>query len=344
MNTEQLRNRIREYCDAENQSGVLRVTHRDQILCADAFGYADREKKTEFDEDSLFTFYSLSKPFCALGFLKLKDQGLVSLDDHPARYVPELEGIDPRVTFRHMLHHVSGLPDFGLLPGFKASHAPGTHDRYREHLKLLKNYPQNFAPGTDGLYTNINFSIPAFAIENITGMPYGEYMRQEVFVPLGMTTAFVEDTILPSSNRVTGYNLVEGVSVPVEKSCGWMLGGGDIVCRVVVVNKLNKAIKHRLLVSEQTWEEILTPSPLNKKGMGCTITAWHGKQRITHNGGHVGFRTLHVQLPEDDFDIIWLSNSGYGEARKFLAEAVYEAFYGSDCEKIEQVEMDKGYI
>jgi len=73
MNTEQLRNRIREYCDAENQSGVLRVTHRDQILCADAFGYADREKKTEFDEDSLFTFYSLSKPFCALRWMQMKD-------------------------------------------------------------------------------------------------------------------------------------------------------------------------------------------------------------------------------------------------------------------------------
>ena len=37
-------------------------------------------------------------------------------------------------------------------------------------------------------------------------------------------------------------------------------------------------------------------------------TDWHGKKRITHNGGHPGFRTLHIQLPEDDFDIIFLSN------------------------------------
>ena len=344
MDLSVLNRKIGEYRKKELQSGVLRVTHRDRILYEGAFGYADREKGTAFDENSLFAFYSLSKPFCALGFLKLAEQGLVKLDDHPAKYVPELAGIDSRVTFRHMLHHTSGLPDFLLMPDFKTEHAPGTHDRYRVQLKLLKDYPQKFVPGTEGLYANINFSIPAFAIETITGMPYAEYMKQEVFEPLGMTTAVVEDTELPIPNRVKGYKLVDDVPVPVPKSCDWMLGGGDIVGRVDDVYCLNKAIKHRLLVSEETWEEILSPSPLNKKGMGCTVTVWHGKRRITHNGGHVGFRTLHIQLPEDDFDIIWLSNSGYGESRKFIAEAVFEAFYGSDHEKSELVEMDKGYI
>ena len=78
--------------------------------------------------------------------------------------------------------------------------------------------------------------------------------------------------------------------------------------------------------------------------MGCTVTMWHGKRRITHNGGHRGFRTLHVQLPEDDFDIIWMSNSGYGEARKFIAEAVHGLFYGEGGGLNENVEMDQGYI
>ena len=89
----------------------------------------------------------------------------------------------------------------------------------------------------------------------------------------------------------------------------------------------------------------MTPSPINHMGLGCTITRWHEKYRITHNGGFLGFRTYHVQLPEDDLDIILLSNLGSGEdIRTKIAEGVYDAFYGSDELKSDSVEMDKGYI
>ena len=79
-------------------------------------------------------------------------------------------------------------------------------------------------------------------------------------------------------------------------------------------------------------------------GKGCTITQWHGKHRITHNGGHTGFRTLHVQLPEEDFDLIFLSNSGYGDARNAISEMVYRAFYGDPAEEGAALAMDRGYI
>ena len=127
-----------------------------------------------------------------------------------------------------------------------------------------------------------------------------------------------------------------------------MFGAGDIVGTLDDVYCLNKAIKHRLLLKDETWKEVLSPSPINNMGMGCTVSDWHGKQRITHNGGHLGFRTLHIQLPEDDFDLIFLSNSGFGDARWDISEMVYRAFYG-DEDTIgestgETVEMDKGYI
>ena len=80
-------------------------------------------------------------------------------------------------------------------------------------------------------------------------------------------------------------------------------------------------------------------------GMGCTVSEWHGKHRITHNGGHKGFRTLHIQLPDDDFDIIFLSNSGYGEARNDISEMIYSNFYNiENIVKKDGIEMDKGYI
>ena len=58
----------------------------------------------------------------------------------------------------------------------------------------------------------------------------------------------------------------------------------------------------------------------------------------------MGFRTIHIQLPEDDFDIICLSNSGFGDMRKYIAEVVYETFFEGAAGISEEVEMDKGYI
>ncbi len=56
------------------------------------------------------------------------------------------------------------------------------------------------------------------------------------------------------------------------------------------------------------------------------------------------FRTLHFQITEDDFDVIFLSNSGFGDARNAIAEITHDEFYGADSNPVPKIEMDKGYI
>ena len=330
---------LSEYCEKNRLSGVVRVTQKDQILLDASFGYADRERQLPFTDASIFTLYSMSKPFCAMGILQLVDQGLVALDAHPGNYLPEAAGFDPRVTIRMLLQHTSGVPDF----------APDTH--YLEHcgdvrqdLKALTAFPAHFEPGTGDRYSNIGYYISALIIENVSGLSYPEYMEKHVFVPLGIH-AQVDHPGLEIPNRVQGYRLDEnGQVTPCEKSYDWMLGGGDLIGTVDDVYALNRAVKQRLLLKPETWEQVLTPSPINKKGFGCTVTHWHGKFRITHNGGHRGFRTLHIHLPEDDFDMIFLSNSGFhAPARTDIAEMVYASFYQPAAAE-SQPDMDTGYV
>lgn len=344
MTTEQLTKAIDQYCEKHQIFGSLRVTQRDRIVYRHTMGYAVLEDETPFSDDSMFTLYSLSKPFCAIGTLRLAERGLLDLDSHPSRYLPEAAGFDPRVTLRHMLHHVSGLPDFYLCNDFHEPYPIDDPAEMRAQVKRLSAIPSSFAPDTQSQYANINYYLPALIIENVTGLPYETYMKKEVFDPLGMTHAVVERQPMTIPHRVQGYALENGTPVPTDKSFEWMLGAGDIVATVDDVYCLNRAIKHRLLLREETWQQVLTPSPLNRMGLGCTIRAWHGKRRVTHNGGHTGFRTYHIHILEDDLDIILLSNSGYGNARDDLAEILYAHFYGDSTEAGERVEMDKGYI
>jgi len=93
MLTEKLHQQIEEYCKTNKISGMLRITIQDEVVYRQNMGFADWEKQLPFVEESMFTLYSLSKPFCAIGLLKLKDAGLVELDVHPAKYVPEALGL-----------------------------------------------------------------------------------------------------------------------------------------------------------------------------------------------------------------------------------------------------------
>jgi len=107
-----LEHHILTYCDQNKIFGVLRITLKDSIIYQKNIGLANIRENRPFTDRSMFTLYSLSKPFCVIGLLKLKDRGLVDIDVHPSVYVPEAKGFDERVTIRHMLHHISGLPDF----------------------------------------------------------------------------------------------------------------------------------------------------------------------------------------------------------------------------------------
>ena len=168
---------IDKYYRTHQNTGYLRITLKDEILYERGIGFADVENKVEFTKDAMFTFYSLSKPFCAIGLSKLKDRGLVDLDRHPSVYLPEAAGFDERITIRQLLHHVSGIPDFVQTAGFEKRYATGSASQMREHLKELWAYPMLFEPGTDAMYTNVNFIISALIIENVSGMSYASYME-----------------------------------------------------------------------------------------------------------------------------------------------------------------------
>ena len=343
LNTEKLNAALDVY-ESEGCYGTLRITEGEGVIFERNLGYANAQTKEPFTKDSMFTLYSLSKPFCAIGLMKLYDRGLVDIDEHPGKYLEEARTFHKNLKIYQLLNHTSGIPDYMQTVEFKARHV-GKGKNEWELLPILAEYEGFFAPGEDGRYTNVNFVIPAMIIERVTGMPYSEYMKAEVFEPLGMKCAVVDREGMFIEHRVQGHDRRDGGRlVPVGKTYFSMFGAGDICATVDDVYCLNLAIKNKLLLSERSWERILTPSPINDMGYGCMVYDWHGKRRIQHNGGSMGFRTMHFRLPEYDLDVILLTNSGFGEYRDLIAEAIHDSYFGESTEKAKKIEMDKGYI
>ncbi|MBQ8605400.1 MAG: beta-lactamase family protein [Clostridia bacterium] len=343
MFIEKLQAFAREYSEKNSFSGILRITQKDEILLTQYMGYADRENKLPFDESSMFTFYSISKAFCAIGLMRLYDKGLVDINAHPSVYLPECAALDKDLTLVHVMRHNSGIPDFFMEEKFKELR--GTEDDIKNNLSALFECPAYFKAGTDAKYANINYNIMALIIEKVTDLPYAEYMKNEVLLPLGASTAIVDRDGLFIQNRVQGYAKDEDGNIyRADRNPGWMKGAGDIVGRVEDVYALNLAIKNKVLLTKESWQKVLTPSPFNSMGFGCTVKSYDGKIRITHNGGHTGFRTYHVYMPQDDLDMILLSNCGWGLGRTDFETKLYEFFYGYDITNGKITPMDVGYI
>ena len=322
MNTAAFDEQLSRYCADHLISGEVRLTVRDEILYDKFFGFADADTRRPFLAGDRFTLYSITKPFTAMSLLRLYDEEKIKLDAHPSAYVPEAAGFDGRVTVKHLLHHVSGLPDFMQTEAFSLKH-PKQGD-LREELAELSLYPSFFAPGEGSRYSNINFVLCALIIENVSGMRYADYMRRYIFDPLGMKTAVFDDGKTAPDGLVSGSELVNGKQVSAHRSVDYLYGAGDLTGTADDVYALNRAVKHRLILRPQTWDMALTPCPVNGFGMGCYVGELRGFKRVWHTGGHTGFRNLHLHIPKEDIDLIVLSNSGYGSAREDITGIMAE--------------------
>ncbi|WP_304176135.1 serine hydrolase [Phenylobacterium aquaticum] len=146
--------------------------------------------------DDRWIIGSTAKPQTVALIARLVDRGVLSWDAPLAKMLPDLaSGMRPEyrtVTLVQLLSHHAGLPenltDLSLFDGYFKDRRPLAAQRLDYIVRALAEAPA-YAPGTDFGYSNTGFLIAALVAERATGKTYETLIRQEVFAPLGMTTA-----------------------------------------------------------------------------------------------------------------------------------------------------------
>jgi CubicO group peptidase (beta-lactamase class C family) len=133
--------------------------------------------------DAIFLVASVTKPVVVSAVMMLLERGELLLDDRVARFVPEfgVNGKD-RITLRHLMTHTSGLPD--MLPeneALRAEHAP-----LSEFVRRICALEPSFAAGTGIDYQSTGIAMLGEVVERVTGMALRDFLRREIFDPLGM--------------------------------------------------------------------------------------------------------------------------------------------------------------
>ena len=155
--------------------------------------------------DTIFLVASVTKPVTAAAVMLLVERGKLLLDDPVYSIIPEFANRGKEViTVRHLMTHTSGLPD--MLPEntqLREKHAP-----LKEFIRRICDLELDFPAGTSIQYQSCGIAILGEIVERITGASLPEFLRSEIFSPLGMHDTSLGIGVL-QTDRVAHVNIGE---------------------------------------------------------------------------------------------------------------------------------------
>lgn len=315
-----------------------------KLVFAGTDGYTDIEKKTPVTTASLFRIASMSKSFTAMAILKLRDDGKLNLDDPAYLYVPEMKKLryatadSPHITVRHLLTHGAGFPEDNPWGDRQLA---DTNKELSELLEAQISFSN--PPGVQYEYANLGFALLGRIITKASGMPYQRYIREQIWLPLGMTTSEWEYSNIAPDKLAHGYRwlnekwneevLLHDTADGSWGAMGSMISSVDEFSRYMALhlsawppsNAAETGPVRRSSVREMhhPWRFIgLNPNFTYAGGRVCaSATAYgyglnwqrdcEGRVYIGHGGGLPGFGSHWRIMPEYGIAIVAFANVTY---------------------------------
>ena len=296
---------------------VAAVVKGNDTLLMKAYGKADLEWEVPMHVDAMFEVGSIAKQFAAVAILQLRDAGKLSLDDDITKWLPStVDAGGTRVTLRRMLSHTSGINhwhDDDSEAGSLIWNPRLPRDSLYRFIKLT---PFQFSTGDAQAYNNSAFWLLGLVVEKASGMQYEEYLRTQIFEPLGMTRSMYCDHGANVARRAHGYHrrpggLQRAVVLPyllVFAPGAVCSTAGDLVTWL-------KALHGGKVLSPASYAEMTTQAKLNDGtsvmyGLGIKVGEnYRGLKFIGHGGTAPGFRADAAWYPDSRLAVVVLVNT-----------------------------------
>lgn len=330
---------------------VYGITDRHGLRHSAGFGVANDEGLVP-DADTVFPIASMSKSFVACAALVARDRGLLSLDDPITTHIPEFtaagtaeDPCDPP-TLRMLFSMSGGLTeDNSWVDPFISAPVD------QLLAQVAKGLRYSHVPGSVYEYSNLGYTLAGLAVGRAAGCPVEEFVRDEVLVPLGLSSTFFDHSAPSDVTRATGYSLdTDGnwVPYPHTSSAAFAAAGGimstirDLATWVTwlgsafrepgdeEVRVLSRASRREL----QRLHILDTPSLVMARdgglhagvggyGLGLRISVdLHRGTTVGHGGGLPGFILYMCWHPDSGHGAVVLTNSHRGSPSALCEEAL----------------------
>ncbi len=301
-------------------------------------GYADREQQSPVTADTAFRVGSISKTFVAMGLVQLAEDGFLNLDAPVQEVAPDIEIDNPweethPVLVIHLLQHTAGFDDMH----FNEMYVRGSEPE-RSLEDVLRLNPRSrrvrWPPGTRMAYSNPGYGVAGLILEKTAAMPFEDYIRQEIFEPLGMTASSFRLTADEEARLAQGYATSDGPPVGFKRI--YLRPAGNMVSSA---HDMAQFVQMLLGWGELGDAFVIDPEYLgNMESPRTTLAAAAGLRNgygsgvftrldlpykmLGHDGGIDGFVSSYAYSPSRDIGYVVLLNSTgprAGEAMRRLS-------------------------
>lgn len=308
------------------------VAKKGELLLEKAYGTANLELNVPMSSAMAFRIGSITKQFTAISILQLVDKGLIALKDSIQKFIKNFHFKGKTITIENLLTHTSGIKGYeqidSKLPNvMRIDFAP------KVIIDSLDKLSLEFEPNTKYNYSNSNYFLLAYIVEQVSGKSYQQYLKENIFAPAGLNSTFYESQTEIIPNRANGYSFSDGKYWNTDFiSMALIYGAGALRSTVGDLYKWHKALYIGKLIKKETFINAIQPHKL-ADGMqidycyGFFNKTENGINSIGHGGAIDGFRAIEMYYPNQDIFITLLCNSETDNFERFF-QSIFNIILG----------------
>ncbi len=319
-------------------NGSVLVSRAGKVIYKKSLGFLNKSTRDLLTDSSMFQLASVSKVITATAVLMLHEREVIDIEKPFKSYFPDFPYAG--VKIKDLLDHRSGLPNYIYTlnseiyqPNYKMSNA----DMYNYFIS--KNSKPYLLPDKRFNYCNTNYALLALLIERTSGKSYSEFLKQELFTPLGMkNTATIKDIDLNGANTTRPYD-TRWRPVDFDAS-DYVLGDKSIYSTPYDLFLFSEALYQNKIISPKTQELAYTAFSKEKKlsnyGYGWRLKNFNDpeKKEVYHNGWWHGYRSSFHRRLKDTLTVVILSNQLNRSA--YQTHKVYEILDSASAGEVEE--------
>ena len=294
-------------------NGAVLAAEKGKLIFKKAYGVADYNTKEPIKTSTSFQLASVSKPFTAAAVLILVEEGKLSLEDDVREFFPEFPYED--ISIELLLIHRSGLPNYMY---FTDKHWKNKREPIKnsEVIKLFEKYSPiyYYKPNVRYNYSNTGYMLLASIVEKVSGMRFGDFLKNKIFEPAGMKNSYLYNKNFNKvkSNSATGYYRWRRKAE--DTYLNGVVGDKGVYSSVEDMLQFDRALRSNLLLSDSTLAKAYTAAHPelhvnDNYGFGWRINDADSTNKIVyHSGWWKGFRSYFIRQLGEQKTIIVLSN------------------------------------
>lgn len=321
---------------------VVGVVKNGKVVYLKGYGYSDSGKRVPVTENTVFQAASISKSVTAWGIMNLVEQGKLELDAPITKYLkrwnlPASDFDEDSVTTRRLLSHTAGMNNVG--GGYAGFLSEAALQTLEDSLASAKDANEEgvrivYQPGTQHSYSGGGYTILQLLIEDVSGLPFAAYMKNEVLKPLKMNQSDFNFSPEIEKNLAVVYDANGRLAAPrfftAKAAAGLYTTGKDLSSWTAAMLQPSTSEQRNKILETETLQEMFHPQPeasgFFSNGLGYSVEKilFQDINEVYHTGTNLpGWCSLITTIPTQHDGLVLLTNSPGGAALRYKIRSAW---------------------